>query len=103
MRIDRSASIHAESIFPNNILLHLFIVSSLNLIILVPDELKDVFTATKPKLIFCQSDKVQESEKAKELAGADGKVISYDNSPDAISFSDMMGRYGEDSNVQDYK
>ncbi|CAH0595100.1 unnamed protein product [Chrysodeixis includens] len=67
------------------------------------NELKDIFAANKPKLIFCQGDKVQDAKKATELSGGDGKVISYDSSPDAISFSDMMEQYGEDSDVQDYK
>ncbi|CAD0204232.1 unnamed protein product [Chrysodeixis includens] len=67
------------------------------------NELRDLFTVNKPKLIFCQGDKVQDSKKAIELAGGDGKVISYDSSPDALSFSDMMEKYGEDIDVQDYK
>ncbi|XP_026727924.1 luciferin 4-monooxygenase-like [Trichoplusia ni] len=66
-------------------------------------ELNDVFSANKPKLIFCQGDKVQDAKKALELAGGDGRVISYDRSPDTISFSDMMEIYGEDIDVKDYK
>ncbi|CAD0204230.1 unnamed protein product [Chrysodeixis includens] len=67
------------------------------------NELRDLFSANKPKLIFCQSEKVQDAKKALELAAGDGKVISYDSSPDAINFSDMMEKYGEDINEQDYK
>ncbi|XP_026727948.1 luciferin 4-monooxygenase-like [Trichoplusia ni] len=67
------------------------------------NELKDVFSINKPKLIFCQGEKVQDAKKALELAGGDGRVISYDRSPDTISFSDMLEKYGEDVDVQKYR
>ncbi|XP_026727959.1 4-coumarate--CoA ligase-like 7 [Trichoplusia ni] len=67
------------------------------------NELKGVFSNNKPKLIFCQGDKVQDAKKALELAGGEGRVISYDRSPDTISFSDMLEKYGEDVDVQKYR
>ncbi|CAH0595102.1 unnamed protein product [Chrysodeixis includens] len=64
-------------------------------------ELQATFSVDKPSIIFCQSEKVQDVQKALQLASVNAKVISYDNSPDAISLSEMLEKYGED--VEDYK
>ncbi|CAH0595097.1 unnamed protein product [Chrysodeixis includens] len=72
---------------------------------LVLNELKATFEVDKPKVIFCQDNKVADVKKAIELAKLEAKIISYDGSTesDVISFSDMMEKYGDDIDVNDYK
>lgn len=61
------------------------------------------FSVDKPSIIFCQSEKVKDVQKAIELAGVTAKVISYDSSPDTISLAEMLEKYGEDVDVKDFQ
>ncbi|XP_026727936.1 luciferin 4-monooxygenase-like [Trichoplusia ni] len=72
---------------------------------LVLNELKATFSVDKPKVVFCQSNKVADVKKALELAELEAKIISYDSSPDSdvLTFSEMMEKYGEDIDVKDYR
>lgn len=69
------------------------------------DELKATFAVDKPKVVFCQSNKVADVKKALKLAELEAKIISYDSNPDSdvLTFSDMMEKYGEDIDVKDYR
>lgn len=69
----------------------------------LPDELKDTFDIDKPKIIFCQSEKVQDVQKALGLLQLDVQIISFDKSADTLRFPDMMEKYGEHIEVEDFK
>lgn len=65
--------------------------------------MKDTFNIIKPKIIFCQSEKVQDVQKAVAVSGLDSKVVSFDANPDTISFSEMMGSHGGQVDVENFK
>ncbi|XP_075984004.1 luciferin 4-monooxygenase-like [Anticarsia gemmatalis] len=66
-------------------------------------ELKGFFDVTKPKVVFCQSEKVQDIQKAIELLGLDTIVISFDKSPHSLSFKEMMDKHGEDIDPEEFQ
>ncbi|XP_035448037.2 luciferin 4-monooxygenase-like [Spodoptera frugiperda] len=70
---------------------------------LLVGELEATFNNLKPKIVFCQSEKVSDVQKAIAQANLNSKVISFDPTPDAMSFSKMMGTYGEEIDVNDFK
>ncbi|XP_026727909.1 luciferin 4-monooxygenase-like [Trichoplusia ni] len=67
------------------------------------NELQATFSVDKPSIVFCQSEKVKDVQKAIELADATAKVFSYDTSPDTISLAEMLEKYGEDVDVKDFQ
>uniref|UniRef100_A0A2A4JE16 Luciferin 4-monooxygenase n=1 Tax=Heliothis virescens TaxID=7102 RepID=A0A2A4JE16_HELVI len=66
-------------------------------------ELKHTLNISKPKMVFCQSEKVQDVQKAVELLGIDSKVISFDSSADTITLSELMEKHGEAVAVEDFR
>ncbi|PZC78636.1 hypothetical protein B5X24_HaOG201935 [Helicoverpa armigera] len=66
-------------------------------------ELKHTLNISKPKMIFCQSHKVQDVQKAVELLGLDAKVVSFDSSPDTITLAEMMDKHGESIAVEVFR
>ncbi|CAH1640986.1 unnamed protein product [Spodoptera littoralis] len=70
---------------------------------LLVGELESTFSNLQPKMIFCQSEKVLDVQKATSQAGLNTKIISFDATPYAMSFSEMMQTYGEDIDVNDFK
>ncbi|XP_049699030.2 luciferin 4-monooxygenase [Helicoverpa armigera] len=66
-------------------------------------ELKHTLNISKPKMIFCQSQKVQDVQKAVELLGLDAKVVSFDSSPATITLTEMMEKHGESIAVEDFR
>ncbi|CAB3222159.1 unnamed protein product [Arctia plantaginis] len=66
-------------------------------------ELQQSFGITKPKVVFCQSEKVQDVQKAVKLLQIDTKVISFDKSSDTLDFAELLETYGGKVDVNNFK
>ncbi|CAB3245693.1 unnamed protein product [Arctia plantaginis] len=66
-------------------------------------ELQQSFGVTKPKVVFCQSEKVQDVQKAVKLLQIDTKVISFDKSSDTLDFAELLETYGGKVDVNNFK
>ncbi|CAH0696592.1 unnamed protein product [Spodoptera exigua] len=70
---------------------------------LLVGELEATFNNIKPKMIFCESEKVLDVKKAVSQSGLDSKIISFGASPDTMSFSEMMETCREEIDVDNFK
>lgn len=59
------------------------------------DELVHFFTINKPKIVFCQSEKVEDIRKALEKLGSKTKLITFDKGDGDLDFSELL-KLGED-------
>ncbi|KAJ8711128.1 hypothetical protein PYW07_008370 [Mythimna separata] len=66
-------------------------------------ELEYTFNIIKPKIIFCQSEKVQDVQKAVAILNLDSKIVSFDTSSDTISLSEMLQRHSDEIDVENFK
>ncbi|XP_053617056.1 luciferin 4-monooxygenase-like [Plodia interpunctella] len=66
-------------------------------------ELSNVFTITKPKIIFCQDEKSNEVQKALNNEKLDSLIITFDKGDTHTSFSQFLEEYGGQEPVEDFK
>lgn len=67
------------------------------------DELKDTFECCAPKVVFCQSSKVQTVQQALDLIKMSAQVIAFDESKECLTFSKFLDEYGEDLSADDFR
>ncbi|KAJ8712787.1 hypothetical protein PYW08_008091 [Mythimna loreyi] len=94
---------HLDQAVPFNASLYLGIAIAAIDRFLGVNELKHAFNIIKPKIVFCQSEKVQDVQKAVAILNLDSKVISFDTSADTISFSEMLKLHSDEIDVENFK
>ncbi|XP_045770757.1 luciferin 4-monooxygenase-like [Maniola jurtina] len=67
------------------------------------NELQDPFQCCVPKIIFCQSTKVQTVQQALSRLKMTTQIISFDESDDCLSLSKLLDEYGADTTVENFK
>nr|XP_034828160.1 luciferin 4-monooxygenase-like isoform X2 [Maniola hyperantus] len=68
------------------------------------DELQDSFQCCVPKIIFCQSSKVQTVQQALSKLKMTAQIISFDKSDDCLSLSKLLDEYAcTDTTVENFK
>lgn len=69
----------------------------------LPDELQQTFAYSRPKVIFCQSDRASDVQLTLNNLNLDAQIVSFDKGDYLCSFKDFMEQYGGDSPVEDFK
>lgn len=59
------------------------------------EELIDTFTVSKPKIVFCQSEKVEDMRQTFKELESKAKIITFDKGDGDIDFSELL-KQGED-------
>nr|XP_021195793.2 luciferin 4-monooxygenase isoform X2 [Helicoverpa armigera] len=70
---------------------------------LAVNDLKDTFNTNRPKIIFCQSQKVEDVQKATALLGLDPMIVTFDKHPETVTLSEIMEKHGEDVPFEDFR
>ncbi|XP_026727972.1 luciferin 4-monooxygenase-like [Trichoplusia ni] len=66
-------------------------------------ELQHTFAFSKPKIIFCQSDRAPDVQLTLNNLSLDGQIVSFDSGDYLCSFSDFMENNGDDIAVEDFQ
>ncbi|XP_034828161.1 luciferin 4-monooxygenase-like [Maniola hyperantus] len=67
-------------------------------------ELQDTFQCCVPKIVFCQSSKVQTVQQALSKLKMTAQIISFDKSDDCLSLSKLLDEYAcTDTTVENFK
>ncbi|XP_039752075.1 luciferin 4-monooxygenase-like isoform X1 [Pararge aegeria] len=66
------------------------------------NELEDTFRCCDPKIVFCQSLKVQNVKQALNTLKISAHIISFDENEDCLSFSKLLDEYGGDTTVKGF-
>lgn len=66
-------------------------------------ELKDSFEVSRPKVIFCQSEKATDVQLALNKLDHNAHVITFDKGDYLFDYDEFLRKYGDDSAVDDYK
>lgn len=67
-----------------------------------PVELQGSFSVSRPKLIFCQSEKAPDVQLALNEAEVDAQIVTFDGGDYLCSFQQFM-EAGEDVAVEDFE
>ncbi|XP_052739014.1 luciferin 4-monooxygenase-like [Bicyclus anynana] len=67
------------------------------------NELHSKFKSCAPKIIFCQSAKVETVQQALKLCNTSVHVISFDENENCLTFSKFLDKYGRGTAVEDFK
>ncbi|XP_050353154.1 luciferin 4-monooxygenase-like isoform X8 [Nymphalis io] len=67
------------------------------------NELRETFKCINPKMIFCQSESVNDIRSVIEELKFDTKIITFDKNDRCMNFSDLLEKYGSDVSVKDFK
>uniref|UniRef100_A0A2A4JFU1 Luciferin 4-monooxygenase n=1 Tax=Heliothis virescens TaxID=7102 RepID=A0A2A4JFU1_HELVI len=70
---------------------------------LTTNELQQTFSFSKPKAIFCQSDRASDVQLTLNNLNLDAQIISFDKGDYLCSFKDFMANYGDDLPVEEFK
>ncbi|XP_047033063.1 luciferin 4-monooxygenase-like [Helicoverpa zea] len=70
---------------------------------LAVNDLKDTFNTNRPKIIFCQSQKVEDVQKATGLLELDPMIVTFDKHPETVTLSEIMEKHGEDVPIEDFR
>ncbi|XP_013145278.1 PREDICTED: luciferin 4-monooxygenase-like [Papilio polytes] len=68
-----------------------------------PLELKDSFEVSRPKVIFCQSEKATDVQLALNKLDHNAHIITIDKGDYLFDYDEFLRKYGDDSAVDDYK
>ncbi|XP_063388571.1 luciferin 4-monooxygenase-like isoform X2 [Cydia fagiglandana] len=66
------------------------------------DELQRTLEVTRPKVIFCQSDRAPDVQQALNRIESDASIVTFDTG-DRLSFPEFLGKYGGKSPVDEFK
>ncbi|XP_047999587.1 luciferin 4-monooxygenase-like [Leguminivora glycinivorella] len=66
-------------------------------------ELQSTFEVSRPKIIFCQSDRAQDIQIALNAIECDAFIVTFDKADYICSFSQFLVKYGDDSPVEAFK
>lgn len=69
---------------------------------LLPAELVGTLSVSRPKLIFCQSEKAPDVQIALNEIDLDAKIVTFDGGDYLCSFQEFMTLYGDGSSSQDF-
>ncbi|XP_052738917.1 luciferin 4-monooxygenase [Bicyclus anynana] len=67
------------------------------------NELHSIFKNCAPKIVFCQSAKVETVQQALKLCNTPVHVISFDENENCLTFSKFLDKYGRGTAVEDFK
>ncbi|KAJ8717681.1 hypothetical protein PYW07_005611 [Mythimna separata] len=67
-----------------------------------PNELGHLFHTSRPNIIFCQSEKTTDIEKALQMSEVDAKIVTFDNDSKYTSLADLLKIKDEDA-IQSFK
>lgn len=70
---------------------------------LTANELQQTFAFSKPKIIFCQSDRASDVQLSLNNLTLDAQIVSFDKGDYLCSFNEFMEQYGDDSSVEEFK
>ncbi|KAJ8717682.1 hypothetical protein PYW07_005612 [Mythimna separata] len=70
---------------------------------LTTNELQQTFAFSKPKIIFCQSDRASDVQLTLNNLNLDAQIVSFDKGDYLCSFEEFMEQYGDESSVDDFK
>ncbi|KPJ11571.1 Luciferin 4-monooxygenase [Papilio machaon] len=68
-----------------------------------PNELKECFKVSRPKVIFCQSEKVTDAQLALNKLDHNAHIITFDKGDYHFNYEEFLRKYGDDSAVDEYK
>ncbi|KAJ8717680.1 hypothetical protein PYW07_005610 [Mythimna separata] len=67
-----------------------------------PYELSQLFHTNRPKIIFCQSEKTTDIEKALQMSKIDAKIVTFDNDSKYTTLADLLETKDKDA-IQSFK
>ncbi|KOB78320.1 Uncharacterized protein OBRU01_02685 [Operophtera brumata] len=65
-------------------------------------ELVDTFSVNKPKIVFCQSEKVEDVRKSLKELTLEAKVITFDKGDGDIDFSDLLEKGRDEKEIESF-
>lgn len=77
------------------------LLKSNNMLLCISEELENSFNVSKPKVIFCQSDKAEDIKLVLNKLDSEAQIVTFDNG-DHLSFAGFLEKYGDDTTVDDY-
>lgn len=67
------------------------------------EELRDTFSISEPKIIFCQSEKAPDVQVALNEIHLNAIIVTFDKGDYLCSFPEFMEKYADDTTVDDFR
>ncbi|KPI98876.1 PREDICTED: luciferin 4-monooxygenase-like isoform X2 [Papilio xuthus] len=68
-----------------------------------PIELKECFEVSRPKVIFCQNEKVTDVQLALDKLDHNAHIITFDNGDYLLNYEEFLRKYGDDTSVDHFR
>lgn len=72
-------------------------------LILFLEELQDTFSVTKPKIIFCQSEKAPDIQVALNEIDLNATIVTFDKGDYLCNLTDFIKKYADNTPVDTYR